>query len=93
MSKTHSRPTPETRPDGEHTARCSYCERPFPSDHLRALHVGHAHPDACTEAELAEYETAENEETDELFLFHLQVIAAIGLLYAGFVLVYMVVLG
>lgn len=93
MSEMHSPPTPETRPEGEYIARCPYCERPFPSDHLRALHVGDAHHDVCTDAEIADYEGAEDEETDELFLFHLRVIAAIGLLYAGFVLVYMVVLG
>lgn len=93
MSDTHAPPAPETRPDGEYVTRCPYCERPFPSDHLRALHVGDAHSDVCTDAELADYEAATDEETDELFLFHLRVIAAIGLLYAAFVLVYMVVLG
>lgn len=92
MSETHATPTPETRADGKYVTRCPYCTRPFPSDHLRALHVGDVHPDACTDAELADTEAAREEEVEELFLFHLRVIGAIGLLYAVLVLVYMVVL-
>lgn len=86
-------PTPETAVDETPAEQCPYCGRPFPSAHLHALHLGEAHLEDCTEAERDAYEGARDEETDELFVFHLKVIGAIGLMWAVFVLAYMVVLG
>lgn len=89
-----SRTTPETEvPAGETpTARCPYCDRPFTTERAHALHIGEAHRNEWTETEGKTYEQALDNESDELFVFHLQVVVALGLLYAGFVLAYMVVL-
>jgi len=83
---------PETRAD-EPAERCAHCDRPFRTAHLHALHVGERHPEVCTDAERDAYEAARDEETDELFVFHLKVIGGIGALWAVFVIAYMVVLG
>lgn len=86
--------TPETRvPDGETPARCPHCDRPFRRERERDLHVGEDHAGDATEAEVAAAEEAAAAETDELFVFHMKVVAAIALIYAGFVIVYMVLAG
>jgi hypothetical protein len=74
-------------------ADCPYCERPFPTSRARALHVGEAHPDACSDDERAAYEEADEAERDELFVYHLKAVVTIGLTWAGFVLLYMVAIG
>ncbi|MCT9096051.1 hypothetical protein [Haloarchaeobius sp. HME9146] len=73
-------------------ARCRVCDRPFPSEHLHALHLGERHRDDLTAEEYETYAQAKDEEDDELFLYHLKVIATLGSLYAVIVLVYMIVL-
>lgn len=88
--------TPDTTPDtevppGEAPPRCPYCDRPFRSEDARALHVGESHPDRRTPAEAEEFERAREAEREELFVFHLKVVAALGALYALTVLAYMVV--
>lgn len=89
-----ARETPEFDvSDDDPIRRCPYCERPFASQRLWALHLGERHPEACTDAERAAAEDATDEELDELFVFHIKVVAALTLLYAVLVLVYMVVLG
>lgn len=74
-------------------SRCPYCDRPFPTESARDLHRGEDHPLACTEAELDAYEAAKETEEGELFYFHIKVVAALGILYAAVVLLYMVALG
>lgn len=69
-------------------ARCPYCRRPFRSDRLYALHLGHAHWDDCTDAERDAYEGAYDAESDDLFVFHLKVIAALVLIYVVFTVTY-----
>lgn len=92
--RTRTRETPEFEvPDGEPAVECPYCDRPFASQHLRDLHVGERHSDSCTEAEREAVATATDKELDELFVFHIKVVATLTLLYAALVLVYMVVLG
>jgi hypothetical protein len=78
--------TPETAPsDGEQpAASCPYCGRQFVTERQRALHVGERHD--ATPAERAAYESAREAESDELFRLHLKVIAAVGILYASFVI-------
>jgi hypothetical protein len=81
-------------PDGESpAARCPYCERPFASERLRAIHVGETHADRATDAERTTYESARDEEGDSLFVYHLKIIGALVALYAILVVLYMVVLG
>lgn len=81
---------PETAvPDGETpAARCPYCDRPFRTERLRALHVGEVHADVCTDTERGAYDEAYEAESDELFVFHLKVMAALVLLTFGLVYAY-----
>lgn len=79
---------PETtvEPDETPVATCPYCDRPFRAKRLRVLHVGEAHADEWTAAEREAYEAAVDEEEDELFLYHLKVVAALGTVYAAFII-------
>lgn len=70
----------ELPPGEQPAARCPYCDRPFPAERLRALHVGERHPDAATASEREAYEAAYGTESDELFVYHLKVIAGIVVL-------------
>lgn len=79
--------------DEEPAAWCPYCDRPLASRRLWALHLGDSHPDDCTDAERTAVAEATDEELDDLFVFHIKVVAALTLLYAVVVLVYMIVLG
>lgn len=82
---THQTTTPTIEvPDGETpAARCSYCERPFRSTHLLDLHLGEEHGDVVSEDERERFNAAYDEEGDELFIYHLKVIAALVLLFMG----------
>lgn len=70
------------------TAQCPYCDRPFTSETLRALHIGETHPTECTAAEHDAYDEAYDAESDELFVYHLKVVAALILLYGAFTMLY-----
>ena len=85
---THDGIDVELPADERPTARCPYCERPFRSERLRALHVGDRHPERCTDAERADYEAAREDESDDLFVYHLKVIAALVVLFFTFVYAY-----
>jgi hypothetical protein len=81
MSRT---PTPDVSvPDDEQPAVCPHCGRPFPTARQVDLHVGERHDPS--EAERAAYEAAHEDEEDDLFLFHLKVLFALGAVYAAFV--------
>lgn len=87
-------PTPETSvSNGETPVSCPYCDRPFRTERSRALHLGENHREEWSDDERTAYEAAEEDEADELFLFHLKVVAALVGLYASLILAYMVVLG
>jgi uncharacterized C2H2 Zn-finger protein len=84
---------PETEVDGDESpARCPHCGRPFRTERRTWLHVGERHRDDWTGEERAAHERAREAEADDLFVFHLQVVGLLGLLYASFVIVYMVAL-
>jgi uncharacterized C2H2 Zn-finger protein len=84
--------TSEVRvPDGETPARCPYCARPFRTERLRALHLGDVHAADCTDDQRRDYEDAKEAEREDLFLFHLKVVAALVAMYAVFLLSYMAV--
>lgn len=87
--------TPATSvPAGETPAgRCPYCDRPLPTEQLLALHVVESHPDDCTPVEREAAEDARAQESDDLFVYHLKVVAGLVTLWAAFVIAYMVVLG
>ena len=80
-------------PDGEDPAgRCERCGRPFRTERALALHRGEVHDDLDA-MEAGAYEAAREEERDELFFFHIQVVVVLGVLYAIGVVLYMVALG
>ncbi|WP_336036606.1 DUF7410 domain-containing protein [Halobacterium yunchengense] len=80
--------------DGEDpVAVCPHCGRPFADSEARDLHVGDVHAADCTAAEREAYEDARAAERDDLFYFHLRVVAALAVLYTVTVLLYMVALG
>lgn len=69
-------------------AECPYCDRPFASESLRALHIGERHSDECTSNERDAYDAAYEAESDTLFVYHLKVIAALILVYGAFTVLY-----
>ena len=79
--------------DDDAAATCRYCGRPFATPDAHDLHVGDVHADACTTAEREAYERALEAEEDEVFYFHLRVVAALAGLYTVVVLAYMIALG
>ncbi|AEN05385.1 hypothetical protein [Halolamina sp.] len=74
--------------DDSEAEYCPYCGRPLASEHLWALHVGEHHPDAMTEAETETYEAANEQESDDLFVFHIKVMAIITLVTFVFIYTY-----
>ncbi|MFB6126513.1 MAG: C2H2-type zinc finger protein [Halolamina sp.] len=77
-----------TVPADESPARCGYCKAPFPTDRVRDLHVGRAHAGAADEAERERYADGVRTERDDLRSFRLRALAALVLLYFGFLFVY-----
>jgi len=80
--------TPDYTVDDETAERCPYCGRPLATEHLRTLHVGERHADAMTDAEREAYETASEEESENLFIFHIKVMAIITLVTFIFIYTY-----
>jgi hypothetical protein len=74
--------------DGGPPFDCSYCDRRFHRESYLALHRGQAHADELTDAERAAFETAREDEEEDLRLFRLQALAALVFIYFGFLLVY-----
>lgn len=85
-------PATDVPPDVEPAARCSHCDRPFVSRRLRDLHAGEVHRDGLSEDERAAYERAREAERDDLFTYHINVVIALGLIYAVMVIGLMVLL-
>lgn len=77
----------------EPVAECPYCDQPFQSVSARDLHLGERHLSALDEDERSSYEDAAAAEQDELFYFHLRIVAILGVLYGFVVLLYMIALG
>ena len=78
-------------PPGEDPARCPRCGRPFGREQYRDLHLADHGLESLSELERTAYEAARDAEEDDLFRFHLQIVGALALIYAVFVLAYMVV--
>lgn len=74
--------------DEEPAARCPHCDRPFRRERFRDLHVGEVHLAEASEAELDRYEEADDAEDDDLFVFHLKIVAAIVAVIMGYVYLY-----
>ncbi|WP_135854246.1 DUF7410 domain-containing protein [Halorussus salinus] len=78
-------------PDDEEPPRCPHCQRPFRTDQLRALHVGEFHAADCTDDQREAYDEAREAEREELFVYHLKVVAGLVAVYAFFFLTYLAV--
>ena len=76
-------------PEGEApAARCPHCDRPFRRERYRDLHVGEVHPTEATKPEHDRYDEAYDAEDDDLFVFHLKIVAAIVAVIMGYVYLY-----
>lgn len=93
MTPSFLNPETAVLDDEPPAARCQYCNRPFDSDRSCALHIGEAHSHEWTKDEQLAYENAMEAEEDELWLYHMKIVVALGVTYAITVLIYMVVLG
>jgi uncharacterized C2H2 Zn-finger protein len=76
-------------PDDETPIQCPECGRPFRTERLRALHLGDRHDVSADYRE--EYEEAREAEREDLFVFHLKVVAGLVALYAFFFFTYLAV--
>ena len=72
-------------------ATCDRCAERFPNERLRDLHRGLEHYRDLDGEEREAYETAYESETEDLRSFRLRALAALVLLYFGFLLTYAVV--
>lgn len=71
-------------------AVCVHCGRPFKRTRYYHLHLGVEHEAELDEVEREAYVQADEAEGEELFVYHLQVVAALSTMWAVFVLGYMV---
>lgn len=81
-----------TIPDGADPVRCPYCDRPFETENLQALHLGEAHADVLSPAEEEAVAEARDVEADAMFVFHLKVIGALVLVFMFFAYLWVFVL-
>lgn len=78
-------------PPDETPTHCPYCGCPFATERLCTLHLGDSHRDEWTETEREAFEDAYETESDELFVYHLKVIAALVFVFFAFSYVYVFV--
>ena len=88
MSRSFPAEAFQVPPGEEPAAWCAHCDRPFATERLRDLHVVERHPDEATDAERDRYDAAKEAEDDELFIFHLKIVAAIVAVIMGYVYLY-----
>jgi hypothetical protein len=67
---------------------CPYCAEAFARERHRALHLGQAHGAVLSAEEHEAYETAAEAEREDLRLFRLKALAALVLVYFGFLILY-----
>ncbi|MFB6160842.1 MAG: C2H2-type zinc finger protein [Haloferacaceae archaeon] len=75
-------------PPGADAVRCSRCGQPFVRERHLALHRGLAHGDDLTEAERTAFETAREEERDDIRHFRIVALGLLVLVYFGFLFAY-----
>ncbi|WP_232688210.1 C2H2-type zinc finger protein [Halobacterium zhouii] len=84
MTRTRQNDQPADAP------RCSHCGEAFPTDQLRDLHRGLEHYDALADDEREAFDEAYIAETEGLRSFRLRALAALVLVYFGFLFAYAV---
>ena len=75
-------------PAGGQVHQCPYCARPFPDERRLRLHCGLDHPEQIDAEELAAFESAYEEEREELKRDRLVAVGVLVLLYFGLLIVY-----
>lgn len=70
---------------------CPYCDRPFRSKRYGIFHVGHVHPENCSETERETFDEERDDEQFELFTFHVKAAVSVFLLYFMFTFIYALV--
>ena len=93
MNPPRINPETATLDDDSPAASCPYCDRPFDSERSCALHVGEDHSDEWTADEKIAYEEATAAEENDLWIYHMKVIIALGVIHAVIILAYLIVLG
>ena len=78
-------------PDDETPVQCPECGRPFRTERLRALHVGDIHGSDCTDEQREAYEEAREAEHEDLFYYHIKIVAALVAVYAFYFFTYLAV--
>lgn len=78
-------------PAEEAPVRCPRCDRPFRTEQYRDLHLVEHDLESLSELERTAYEAALDAEDDDLFVFHLKIVAVLSILYTVLVLAYMIV--
>ena len=87
------RPPGSPPPDApDDPAVCAYCGARFVDERLLALHRGLEHGPELDDSEREAYADAVADERDDLRLFRLQALAALLVIYFGFIFVYAFVL-
>jgi len=77
-------------PPDETPVRCPRCDRPFRTEQYRDLHLAEHGLDSLSDLEREAYRAALDAEDDDLFVFHLKIVAALSILYTVLILAYMV---
>jgi len=75
-------------PSEERPATCEYCGAPFSDAAYLALHRGIDHPGELTDEERAAFESAYEDENEEIRLFRLKALALLVVLYFGLLVTY-----
>jgi len=83
--------TTDSGTDDDGDATCEHCGERFPAERLRDLHRGLEHYDDLDADGREAYEAAYEAETESLRSFRLRALAALVLLYFGFLMTYAVV--
>ncbi|MFB6139800.1 MAG: C2H2-type zinc finger protein [Halosimplex sp.] len=78
-------------PSGRTPVECPYCGRPLENEGLLALHRAQDHSERITDEERTEYEAAFEAESARLRRFRLKALAALVVVYFGFLMIYAVV--
>jgi len=81
----------EEEEEEEEDATCGHCGERFPAERLRDLHRGLEHYDDLGDDAREAYEAAYEAETESLRSFRLRALAALVVLYFGFLMTYAVV--
>ncbi|MFC6726218.1 C2H2-type zinc finger protein [Halobium palmae] len=75
-------------PDGAKSHVCEHCGHPFPEERYRTLHAGLEHYDRLDDDEREAFGEAYEAEGAEIRRFRLLALAALLLLYFGFLFMY-----